>query len=85
MKKSPKTVQIEFDLFVDMVSYITSHVDPFEPELKTILNRIMTKLTAMERRDTFTAFKTGSTPSEYSDYNHVYNELMNRIGTIQLT
>ena len=84
MKDSSKTIQVDFELFMLMSAYITSHVDPYNSDLRTILDGIRTKLAAIEKRDTFTAFKTGKAPDECSEYRQAYQELMSRIDLINL-
>ena len=84
MKDTPRTVQIDYSLFLKMAAYITSHVDPYDSDLKEILASIRQKLAAIERRDAFTAFKTGNSPAECSSFYEEYQNLMAQIDALHL-
>lgn len=84
MRETPKSIQIEYDLFLQMADYITSHVDPYDSDLKNILFGIRKKLAAIENRDTYTALKTGKAPSDVSVFYDLYHELMSRIDILHL-
>lgn len=72
----PKTIQIDYDLFLNMVAYISDHADSNEPTLKIISNGIREKLDAMERRTLYTAYKIAPSAEEREKARQKYLEMM---------
>ena len=53
-----KSIQIDFQLFQRMISYISSHSDTSDPAYEVIYNSILQKLESMEKHALFTVYKT---------------------------
>ncbi len=72
----PKSIQIDYDLFLSIVAYISEHADPQDPKLKNISAGIHEKLDAIERRTLFTAYKMAPSAEERETARQRYLELM---------
>ena len=55
---NPKTVQVDYDLFLSMIKYISCHTDKEDPLWKAIESGISMKVDALARRALYTAYKT---------------------------
>ena len=53
-----KSIQIDYQLFRRMISYISSHSDPSDPAYEVIYISILQKLESMEKHALFTVYKT---------------------------
>ena len=62
----PKTVQIDYHLFIDLCTFILDHSDDADPRFDSIVSGLSSKLDAMRRREIYSAYKTGSTEEERS-------------------
>ena len=72
----PKTIQIEYDLFLQMVSYISRHHDLDDPDLQTIINGILKKYSSMARRDLYSVYKSASSAIAREEARQIYLSMM---------
>ena len=72
----PKSVQIDYDLFLNMAAYISEHVDLTDPALKSIFSGIREKLDSMERRALYTAYKVALSAEDRENARQKYLEMM---------
>ncbi len=76
MNAKPKTVQVDYDLFLQMVAYIANHFDPYDGATQKIIDGIRAKLLAMERRDNFTINRMGSKAPNLEETMTEYQSLL---------
>lgn len=57
----PKSIQIEYSFFLDLVSYAFMHEDSEDPGYQRIANAFHRKLEAMERHHLYSLYKSGAT------------------------
>ncbi len=57
----PKSIQIDYSFFLNLISYAFMHEDPGDPCFQSIYNAFYKKLDAMERHDLYTLYKSGAT------------------------
>ena len=62
MANRPKTIQINFDLFLSIIDYFYDHTDETDYRYEDIARGIQEKLNAMFQRELYTLYKTGATP-----------------------
>lgn len=79
MSSRPKSIQVDYDLFMRMVSYILFHIDPNDESIKEIIEGIRQKLLAMERRDYFTLHKMGDKAPDIEDTMSEYQALLSQL------
>lgn len=82
MDSRPKNIQVDYDLFMRMVSYIINHVDPYDESTKEIIAGIRQKLLAMERRDYFTMHRMGDKAPNLSETMSDYQSLLSQLETL---
>ena len=57
----PKSIQIDYDFFLDLISHAFTHGDPDDPCFRRINSAFLSKLNAMERHELYTIYKSGAT------------------------
>ena len=57
----PKSIQIEYSFFLDLVSYAFMHEDSADPGYQRIVTAFHRKLEAMERHYLYSLYKSGVT------------------------
>lgn len=57
----PKSIQIEYSFFLDLVSYAFMHEDSADPGYQRIAAAFHRKLEAMERHHLYSLYKSGAT------------------------
>ena len=72
----PKSIQIDYDLFLNMAAYISAHVDLTDPALKGIFSGIHEKLDSMERRMLYTAYKVAPSTEARENARQKYLDMM---------
>ena len=55
----PKSIQIEYSFFLDLVSYAFMHEDSADPGYQRIVTAFHRKLEAMERHHLYSLYKSG--------------------------
>ena len=60
LKNTPKTIQIDFDLFEDLYVYAARHAEPDDPQYKRITMAVKKKLNALMRHVLYTLYKAGA-------------------------
>lgn len=75
--QKPKNIQIDFDLFQDLVAYAIRHSDTDDAQFTRIEYGVRKKLDAMLRHDLYTMYKSGASESERSSARKKY---LNAIG-----
>ena len=83
MNSKPKNIQVDYDLFLRMVSYISSHVDLNDGSIREIIEGMRQKLLAMERRDFFTMQKMGNNAPDLESSMSEYQALLSRLDTLR--
>ena len=56
----PKSIQIEYSFFLDLVSYAFMHEDSADPGYQRITDAFHRKLEAMERHHLYSLYKSGA-------------------------
>ena len=56
----PKSIQIEYSFFLDLVSYAFMHEDSADPGYQRITTAFHRKLEAMERHHLYSLYKSGA-------------------------
>ena len=59
LTNTPKTIQIDFDLFEDLYAYAARHAEPDDLQFKRISAAVKKKLDAMMRRTLYSLYKAG--------------------------
>ena len=77
MGKKPKFIQIDTDLFFEMVRYINDHADLEDPSYQEIHRGVLRKLVKIVEHDHFTEYKTALTKE---DRVQALNRYLNDIG-----
>ena len=72
----PKNIQISYELFLDMIAYISDHPDESDYRLDAISTAVNNKLEAMVRRDLYTVYKTGATSEIRAMAKEQYMDMM---------
>ncbi len=83
MNSRPKTIQIDYDLFLRMVSYISFHFDPYDGSIREIIEGMRQKLLAMERRDYYTIQRMGDTAPDLKESMSEYQSLLSLLDTLR--
>ena len=63
---NPKTVQIDYELFKNLVDYARRHYDPEDPQFELIQCGVQKKLDSMFRHDMYSLYKSGASEQERS-------------------
>ena len=72
MMQRPKNIQIDFDLFQDLVVYAIRHGDADDAQFTRIEYGVRKKLDAMLRHDLYSMYKSGASESERSSARKKY-------------
>lgn len=72
----PKTIQIDYDLFLQMISYISRHYDLDDPYLQSILDGIQKKYTSMARRELYSVYKSAPSATARENARKEYLSMM---------
>ena len=64
--QKPKTIQIVFDLFQDLVVYAIRHCDTDDTQFARIEHGVRKKIDSMLRHDLYSMYKAGASESERS-------------------
>ena len=64
--KKPKTIQIDYNLFQDLVVYAIRHSDTDDLQFTRIKYGVRKKLDSMLRHDLYSQYKSGASESERS-------------------
>lgn len=72
----PKSIQIKYELFTELIRYISEHPDHNDPKYSWIMNSFQEKLEAMERHDLYTLYKTGESREVRAQARQKYLEEM---------
>ena len=56
----PKSIQIEYSFFLDLISHAFQHGDPDDPCFRRIDSAFHRKLEAMERHELYSLYKSGA-------------------------
>ena len=59
LTNTPKTIQIDFDLFEDLYVYAARHAEPDDLQFKRISAAVKKKLDALMRRTLYSLYKAG--------------------------
>ena len=70
----PKSIQIEYSFFLDLVSYAFMHEDLEDPGYQRITDAFHRKLEAMERHHLYSLYKSGATEEVRSKARENYLE-----------
>lgn len=72
----PKQVQIEFDLFCELLTYFHDHQDEHESgsDFDEIYRKLSNKADKIINRELFTRYKRAATPEERERYRKQYLE-----------
>ena len=57
----PKTIQIDYSFYLNLILYAFMHEDPDDPCFQSIYTAFSRKLQAMERHELYTLYKSGAT------------------------
>lgn len=57
----PRNIQIDYDFYLDLISYAFQHGDPDDPCFCHIVSAFHRKLEAMERHELYSLYKSGAT------------------------
>ena len=57
----PRSIQIDYDFYLELISHAFTHGDPNDPCFRRINAAFHRKLEAMERRNLYTLYKSGAT------------------------
>ena len=60
LTSTPKTIQIDLDLFEDLYVYAARHADPDDPQFKRITIFVKKKLQALMKHELYSLYKAGS-------------------------
>ena len=71
-----RTIQIDYGLFLRLISFFAEHADPGDPSIKEISKGIHEKLEAMEKHALYTSYKTAATAEERERARNEYLKLM---------
>lgn len=71
-----KQIQVDYDLFRDLVVYALSHEDAGNVLYERIRTGIRRKADAMKRRVAYTAYKTGKDPETRQQGRDIYLEFI---------
>lgn len=71
-----KTIQIDFDLFQDLVVYAIRHGDADDEQFTRIEYGVRKKLDAVLRHDLYSMYKSGASESERSSAREKYLDLI---------
>ena len=58
--KKPKSILLDFDLFVDLYVYACRHSEPDDLQFKRLYAGVRKKLEAMMRHDLYSLYKSGA-------------------------
>ncbi|MBQ9708708.1 MAG: complexin-2 [Firmicutes bacterium] len=70
----PKSIQITYSFYQDLISHAFLHGDPDDPCFRRIEVAFHRKLEAMERHDLYSLYKSGATPEIRSKARDEYLE-----------
>ncbi|MBR4249779.1 MAG: complexin-2 [Verrucomicrobia bacterium] len=56
----PKSIQIDYSFYLDLISYAFMHGDPHDPCFSRIEAAFRRKIEAMERHELYTLYKSGA-------------------------
>ena len=56
----PKSIQIDYSFFLDLISYTFMHEDSEDPAYERIICAFQRKLAAMERHNFYSLYKSGA-------------------------
>lgn len=70
----PKQIQIDFELFRDILDYFYNHYDEHEsePDFNDIYEKLSEKVEKIINRELFTRYKRAATPEERERYRKEY-------------
>ena len=71
----PKSIQIEWSFFFELISFAYMHGEQGDPTFHRIDIAFHKKLEAMERHNLYTAYKTGKTEKDRQKARNEYLEL----------
>ena len=74
--RKPNTIQIDFDLFEDLVVYAIRHSEADDAQFIRIECGVRKKLDSMQRHDVYSTYKSGATESERSSARRKYLDLI---------
>ena len=74
--QKPKTIQIDFDLFQDLVVYAIRHGDRDDAQFARIEYGVRQKLDAMLRHDFYSMYKSAATESDRSSARKKYLDMI---------
>lgn len=57
---TPKTVQIDFELFEDLYVYAVRHAEPDDLQFKRITSSVKKKLESLMKHELYTLYKSGA-------------------------
>lgn len=60
LTNTPKTIQIDFDLFEDLYVYAARHAEPDDLQFRRISAAVKKKLDALMRRTLYSFYKSGA-------------------------
>ena len=72
----PKAIQIDYDLFLQLISYVARHFDSEDPDLQSILVGIRKKFISVARRDLYSAYKNAPSAAAREKARQEYLNLM---------
>lgn len=75
MEKSGKSVQIPQELFFDLVRYFLAE-NHSEEQYEAIRGQIRAKFDALVRRETYTAYKTATSPEDAERARQAYLDMV---------
>lgn len=58
--KKPKSILLDYDLFVDLYVYACRHSEPYDLQFKRLYAGVRQKLEAMMRHDLYSLYKSGA-------------------------
>ena len=61
---SDKTIQIDLELFVDLIVYALRHSEEGDVQYRRIMKMAKAKVEAMMRHDLYSVYKTGATEAD---------------------
>ncbi len=60
LTSTPKTIQIDLDLFEDLYVYAARHADPGDPQFKRITIFVKKKLQTLMKHELYSLYKAGA-------------------------
>jgi len=69
-------IQIEKELFLDLVVYAYRHEDPRDLQYNRIMKGVQEKIDAMKRREVYSQYKSGATDEIRSEARQAYLDMI---------